>query len=414
RSVLPHAQAGTPSPLSTAPEQTGITPAVVAQPVSAEQEEPDAQAMQSLVDEQAQLLAEAARWRQDADLPAPTVAPVPLETQMSTAPSAPAPVAMASQAADEDAGSAGVAKLLQLRNRLRSQRLSDAGEPRLSAHAGQVANPALRPEPTSAPAVASSVVAPAQAQPPSMTEAQPMPEAQPPSLSSTMPSAAQPAQAAQEPPPWDDIPLSAYEDLVSLGEPESAAPASPPQAPLPPKPEGQRQAPMSPASLSPPPAKPFMSAPTQAPTAVIEADGEAGELWQSDDLLRDCGDPWAELMVAAGIRGRLRQLCLNASCDMSGQPWQLRLAAEHRHLVSERAIAELASQLGMHLGQPVQLQVSLEGPEGPTPWQIERQRYALLQQAAEHSLASDPHVQFMIERFGAELDADSIQPLKSC
>ena len=49
-----------------------------------------------------------------------------------------------------------------------------------------------------------------------------------------------------------------------------------------------------------------------------------------------------------------------------------------------------------------------------TPLQIERQRYAALHHQAEQALAGDPHVQFMIERFGAELDADSIQPLKSC
>lgn len=388
----------------------------------------EVQVLQPLIDEQAQLEAEADRWRQER-VPTPSSLTTTMVSEpavasttpevVSTSPdgaapslsgfaNAPLPEAAAKpEEAGQTSGSDGLAKMLQLRNRLRSQRQGEAAEP--SPQPRDTPRVALsQPDPVTRPAPVRGPATPAETAVDGTTaraeRGAPVAQSKP----QTTPA------SGLEPPPWDDIPLSAYEDLVSQGEPESAAPASTPQEPSPPKPEGPRQAPMSPASLSPPPAKTFTSAPTQAPPAVNEADGEAGELWQSDDLLRDCGDPWAELMVAAGIRGRLRQLCLNASCDTSGHPWRLLLSPEHRHLVSERAIIELANQLSAHLGQPVQLQVSLAGPERPTPLHIERQRYAALHHQAEQALAADPHVQFMIERFGAELDADSIQPLKSC
>jgi len=51
-------------------------------------------------------------------------------------------------------------------------------------------------------------------------------------------------------------------------------------------------------------------------------------------------------------------------------------------------------------------------PTHATPIQIEQQRYAELLVAAQQDLAQDPHIQFLIQRFGAQLDADSILPLK--
>lgn len=350
--------------------------------------EVDDPGLQPLVDEQAQLLAEAERWRQadEAVVPASQpMAPVMPQHEVDVEPMT-AEVAQPVQPASAAPGSAGLAKMLQLRNRLRSQRQADMTGSSQTAPTSPADVTGHRSAP-SAP-----VIKPAAAVEPAV------------------PSVHQPSGADNEPPPWDDIPLSAYEDLVSQVEPESSGPApSTPQEPPVPKPEGPRQAPISQV-----PATALMSAPTQVQPAVDEAPGEAGALWHSDDLLRDCGDPWSELLVAAGIRGRLRQLCLNASCDNHSQPWHLQLSPEHRHLVSERAIAELANQLAAHLGQPVQLQVSLDGPAGATPHQIERQRFDVLHQQAQQSLAGDPHVQFMIERFGAELDADSIQPLKPC
>ena len=65
-----------------------------------------------------------------------------------------------------------------------------------------------------------------------------------------------------------------------------------------------------------------------------------------------------------------------------------------------------------HLGQPVQIQIVLDNPAAPTPAQIERQRYAQLLVQAQQDLTQDPHIQFLIQRFGAQLDADSILPLK--
>ena len=78
----------------------------------------------------------------------------------------------------------------------------------------------------------------------------------------------------------------------------------------------------------------------------------------------------------------------------------------------DKAIAALSEGFSQHLDQPVQIQIVQGEPATATPAQIEQQRYAQLLAQAQQDLAQDPHIQFLIQRFGAQLDADSILPLK--
>ena len=153
-------------------------------------------------------------------------------------------------------------------------------------------------------------------------------------------------------------------------------------------------------------------APPVAPAAVSPAAGPGDERWHSQDLLLGSGDPWSELIAASGVGGRLRQLALHACRQVDGARWILTLPAEHRHLVSDKAIAALSEGFSQHLGQAVQIEMVQGEPATATPAQIEQQRYAQLLAQAQQDLAQDPHIQFLIQRFGAQLDADSILPLK--
>ena len=133
--------------------------------------------------------------------------------------------------------------------------------------------------------------------------------------------------------------------------------------------------------------------------------------WGSNDLLTGCGDAWGELIADCCLGGRLRQLALHAARRIDGRRWVLTLPSEQRHLLSDKALQTLSETFSAHLQQEVKVEVEL-GQPGLTPAQIEQQRYAQLRVEAEQELAQDPHIQFLIQRFGAQLDADSILPLK--
>lgn len=129
-------------------------------------------------------------------------------------------------------------------------------------------------------------------------------------------------------------------------------------------------------------------------------------------LLSSCGDPWAELIARTGVGGRLRQLAINSVMSQQGDKVLLTLKPEQRHLVSDRARADLAEIIGPELGQPVQVEVTLGNvPEQETPLEIEHRLYLGVREQVTRDLEQDPNVQFLQQRFGAVLHHDSIEPL---
>ncbi|AUZ75083.1 MULTISPECIES: DNA polymerase III subunit gamma/tau [Aeromonas] len=129
-------------------------------------------------------------------------------------------------------------------------------------------------------------------------------------------------------------------------------------------------------------------------------------------LLSSCGDPWAELIARTGVGGRLRQLAINSVMSQQGDKVLLTLKPEQRHLISDRARADLAEIIGPELGQPVQVEVTLGSvPEQETPLEIEHRLYLGVREQVTRDLEQDPNVQFLQQRFGAVLHHDSIEPL---
>ncbi|UBH26532.1 DNA polymerase III subunit gamma/tau [Aeromonas enteropelogenes] len=140
-------------------------------------------------------------------------------------------------------------------------------------------------------------------------------------------------------------------------------------------------------------------------------EGEASRLIPSS-LLGNCGDPWAELIAHTQVGGRLRQLAINSVMTREGDRVLLTLKPEQRHLVSDKARADLAEIIGPALGQPVQVEVTLGVvPEQETPLEIEHRLYLGVREQVTRDLEQDPNIQFLIQRFGAELHRESIEPL---
>jgi len=140
-------------------------------------------------------------------------------------------------------------------------------------------------------------------------------------------------------------------------------------------------------------------------------EGEATRLIPSS-LLNGCGDAWAELIAHTQVGGRLRQLAINSVMMQQGDKVLLTLKPEQRHLVSDKARTDLAEIIGPALGQPVQVEVTLGVvPDQETPLEIEHRLYLGVREQVTRDLEQDPNVQFLVQRFGAMLHHESIEPL---
>lgn len=436
-----------PSAGASAASATPIVPVVMAEPATVKQaleRQDNGAELDPLFAEQDELLREAEQMGYEAvtllaasgNLPAePSVAPpsVPVMAE-------PEPIAQAEVVADTDTVPSTVSSMQSLlgkRNLLRSRLRS---EPSAATSAARTA-----------PAKPVAAARPATAIQPAATPA-PAFEPQPVRVDGQGQASARPAPQTG----YDDLPpLDAYEESGSdyeeyLSQGFSDAFAS---APLP---ERAAQA-TSPASIPAAVTRPQSddlppwdldgSAPRQASAAPVAAPvtasrevvvsepapaasvmetidwdelegdsqpqaGEVAARLIPSSLLNSCGDPWAELIARTGVGGRLRQLAINSVMSQQGDKVLLTLKPEQRHLISDRARADLAEIIGPELGQPVQVEVTLGSvPEQETPLEIEHRLYLGVREQVTRDLEQDPNVQFLQQRFGAVLHHDSIEPL---
>jgi DNA polymerase-3 subunit gamma/tau len=70
----------------------------------------------------------------------------------------------------------------------------------------------------------------------------------------------------------------------------------------------------------------------------------------------------------------------------------------------------LEQALGEALGREVRLTIEVGKVESETPAARDAREADERQQAAEKSIASDPHVQALREAFGAEVEPGSVRP----
>ncbi|WP_107852197.1 DNA polymerase III subunit gamma/tau [Oceanimonas marisflavi] len=302
------------------------------------------------------------------------------EPEVDTA-TAPEPAPLVDEAAEQ---AARIRRLLQTRNRLLSQERSETGT-------------APEPKVRTAPARPLAPARPARAEPAPMAG----------------PVVTEPAQVQREqqqnelPPldayhdlPWDDNDMPPWEPESTTAprpspQPVSAAPVSPPPRPAPARPD----------AVSAPPA----AVAPAAPRANWTVKGGPEPLRPSQ-LLPQATDEWAKLVSQLSLGGLLRQLAMHSTLEQNGSQWRLWLRPEHKHLLSNKTQAELETLISQHLGQAIQLSVTL-GDHGQTPADVEQQLYLAARARARDEIEADDAVQFLISRFAAELDTDSIEPM---
>jgi DNA polymerase-3 subunit gamma/tau len=120
---------------------------------------------------------------------------------------------------------------------------------------------------------------------------------------------------------------------------------------------------------------------------------------------------WAELLRRLDLGGAARQL--GAHCAWLGiENGTVRLALEprHQHLRTRALEEKLAQALSRHAGGTLRLEFVTGAPLAETPAAASERAAGEELEAARRSLAEDPTVRGLQQRFGAVLQTDSVRP----
>ncbi|OOF20786.1 DNA polymerase III subunit gamma/tau [Salinivibrio sp. IB574] len=131
-----------------------------------------------------------------------------------------------------------------------------------------------------------------------------------------------------------------------------------------------------------------------------------------DKLVQEANaeDHWCALADSLAVPRLVKQMALNASMVREGNTVVLTLRPDQAHLNKEKAQQQLAQALSQALNAPITLEVHL-GDSGRTPLEWREHLYQQKLAQATQSLHNDPNVGFILQRFAAELDEDSIRPI---
>lgn len=123
---------------------------------------------------------------------------------------------------------------------------------------------------------------------------------------------------------------------------------------------------------------------------------------------------WAATVNALGLRGLAGELGANtALLGVDDHRIRLALGPEHAHLGGERYRQKLEQALGEYFARTVRVELVHEAPEGiETPADADRRRAENRRAEAQQAIESDPVVQAFQDRFGAEIQTDSIRPVE--
>ncbi len=123
------------------------------------------------------------------------------------------------------------------------------------------------------------------------------------------------------------------------------------------------------------------------------------------------GDPWHTRVAQLDLGGMARQLANHCTVVReSDDQVVLRLEPASEQLRTQRSEQALEKALGESLGRDVSLVIEVGAVETETPAARESRETSERQQAAEQSIASDPHVQALRDAFGAEVEPGSVRP----
>ena len=127
-----------------------------------------------------------------------------------------------------------------------------------------------------------------------------------------------------------------------------------------------------------------------------------------DESLAVCR--WSQVISQLSTAKMTEQLALNSAFEQQGSTILLTLRPSQAHLNTDRAQSELLAELNRVMKQDGELSVEV-GESGETPLELREKLYQARLENAFASLANDANIQFIEQRFAAELDRDSVRPI---
>ncbi|MDX1403611.1 MAG: DNA polymerase III subunit gamma/tau [Woeseiaceae bacterium] len=142
-----------------------------------------------------------------------------------------------------------------------------------------------------------------------------------------------------------------------------------------------------------------------APSAPKSSESKAVD-WQDPD--------WSVLVASMELSGAAKMLAKNcAFLRREGKVVYLRLDAKSESFLTKSAESALKEALGRYSGEPLRVDISIGDTETVTPAQQEARQIDERYEAARASIEADPNVKALKDMFGAEINPDSIEPVRS-
>jgi DNA polymerase-3 subunit gamma/tau len=117
-------------------------------------------------------------------------------------------------------------------------------------------------------------------------------------------------------------------------------------------------------------------------------------------------------MNELGLAGSLRMLAGNCALDgREGNTVHFSLDPRSESMLTRQRKDALAAALSKHFGEELAVDIRVAQAPPETPHERENRMADQRIVSARKSLESDPNVQALKKMFGAELKADSIEPL---
>lgn len=192
----------------------------------------------------------------------------------------------------------------------------------------------------------------------------------------------------------DDVPWDTGPETAPVGQMEVVSEP----APEPPEEKADEEpAPVETATTPPAPEPAAPSEIPEEPRALVDAEGFV----------------WPRDFRTLGIVGMPGNLASQAACERDGNRFLLTLDEGHYRLLTSRHQEKILERLRAAFGNDAELQV-VQGDAGDqTPIAWEARARARRQQQAEQSIAEDPLVQAIVERFEGRVVKESIRPLEN-
>ncbi|MEJ2360249.1 MAG: DNA polymerase III subunit gamma/tau [Gammaproteobacteria bacterium] len=147
---------------------------------------------------------------------------------------------------------------------------------------------------------------------------------------------------------------------------------------------------------------------TQAPAATAPA-VPAAEVKAATAQSTD----WTQLVAQLQLSGILQQFAMNCAWQgREGNKVDLSLEPSCENLLTRDRVERLQEALRAHLGQSITLNVSVAKPQSETPAQQAKREQQARLDAATQAIESDANVQKILDTFGAQINTDTIQPVK--